>query len=228
MGKVDTLFAYDLAQMVAFTTAVMPENCSIGIHMSIATYIHKARTEILQDALEQGATHILWLDSDMRFPKDTAIRLLQRQVPFVGINYSTRVMPPGFVGIKRVPRGDDPTDGERLQTTDATTGLEECDALGFGAFMMEAAPLSRLPDPDYTPWFWFEKTEFGQTIGEDVYFCLKMIQDHLGERIFCDQDLSKECGHLGQFEYKFYHPETTQEVREEYLASLEGDDGVGN
>ena len=213
--KVDALFAYDLAQMMAFTASVMPEHCSIGLHMNIGTYIHKSRTELLQDALEQGATHLLWLDSDMRFPQDTAIRLLQRQLPFVEINYSMRVMPPDFVGIKRIPRGDDPTDGERLKTTDETEGLEECDALGFGCFMMEAATLAKLPDPDYTPWFWFEKTKFGQEIGEDVYFCLNMIQEHLGERIFCDHDLSKECGHLGQLEYKFYHAETTQEVRDE-------------
>jgi len=226
--KVDALFAYDMAQMMAFTTAVMPENCSIGLHMNIGTYIHKSRTELLQDALSGPATHILWLDSDMRFPQDAAIRLLQRQVSFVGCNYSTGRMPPEFVGIKHIPLGDDPWDGERLKTNDDSTGLEEVDALGFGVFMMEAAALRDLPDPNYTPWFWFEKTRFGHEIGEDVYFCLKMVKEHLNERVFVDHDLTKHVSHIGGFEYKFYHPLTTESVRDTETEPAEAQQGTGN
>jgi len=227
MEHVHALFAYDLAQLMGYTASVMPDHCSIGLHMNVGTYIHKSRTELLQDALAAGATHILWLDSDMRFPQDAAIRLLQRQVPFVGINYSTRRMPPEFVGIKKVPRGDDdPADGIRLQTLDESEGLEEVDALGFGCFLMEAATLVNLPDPAYDPWFWFEKTRYGMEVGEDVFFCLRMIQDTLNDRIFVDHDLSKECGHLGTLEYKIYHPWVTIETREERdaLAAVEGED----
>lgn len=222
-SSVEALFAYDLAQMMAFTASVMPEHCAIGLHMNINTYLHKSRTELLQDALSSGATHLLWLDSDMRFPKDTAIRLLQRDVPFVGINYAKREMPPDYVAVKKIPReSDDPTDGIVLATTDESTGLEEVDVLGFGAFMMDAAALSTLPDPRYDPWFWFDKTEHGEDIGEDAYFCLKIVQDHLNQRIFCDHDLSKECGHIGNFEYKLYHAEAAAEAREEL------EDGAGH
>lgn len=227
--QVEALFAYDLAQMMAFTTAVMPENCSIGLHMNIGTYIHKSRTELLQDAIANNCSHILWLDSDMRFPQDMAIRLLQRETPFVGINYSLRAMPPDFVGVKRVPRGtEDPTDGERLITNDNTTGLEECDVLGFGGFMMDATALVGLPDPKYDPWFWFDKNRNGTEIGEDAYFCLRIIQERLKHRIFCDHDLSKECSHIGNFEYKVYHAEAANEAKTEALAALEGDDAASN
>lgn len=216
--KVDALFAYDLAQMMALTAAVMPpdEGHELGLEMNIGTYIHKSRTELLQVALEEGATHVLWLDSDMRFPPDTFLRLLQHEVPIVGINYSKRRVPPGFVAIKRVPReGDDPTDGEFLHTNDDSEGLEEVDVLGFGAVLMDTSTLANLPDPKYDPWFWFGKTEHGAEIGEDAWFCLKMLQERCGQRIFVDHDLSKQCAHLGQFEYKCYHAQDAMELAQE-------------
>lgn len=213
MDRVHSLFAFDLAQMTTFTASVMPEHCMISIHFNIGTYIHESRTTLLWDVLNgpHPPTHILWLDSDMRFPQDTAIRLLQRQLPFVGVNYSTRRMPPEFVGIKQTPfDGGEPI---RLRTLDESTGVEECDALGFGALMMESAALANLPDPTHTPWFWFEKRPDGKTVGEDVYFWHYMVKKHLNQRLFVDHDLSKECSHQGDFEFKIYHPWTTEEAR---------------
>jgi hypothetical protein len=220
--KVDALWAYDLAQMVSLSMSEMPADMGhdMGILMMTNTYIHKARTQLLQEAIATGATHVLWLDSDMRFPPDTFLRLLQRDVPVVGINYSKRRFPPEFVAIKRVPReGDDPQDGEVLHTTNESEGLEEVDVIGFGAVLMETATLVNLPDPKYDPWFWFGKTDHGADIGEDAWFCLKMLQDVCGQRIFVDHDLSKQCAHIGQFEFKTYHAadlaETLQELRTE-------------
>jgi len=221
--KVDALFAYDLAQMVMFTNNLMPEGSSIGILMAMNTYIHQSRQELLQGALDSGATHVLWLDSDMRFPPHAAVKLLQNNVPISGINYSKRRTPADFVAIKRVPReGDSPTDGERLWTTNDSRGLEEVDVIGFGCVLMEAAALVNLPDPEYDPWFWFGKTDHGANIGEDAWFCLKMVQERCNERIFVDHDLSRECAHLGQFEYRTVHAEDTQN------ALAEARDGTGN
>lgn len=225
MDRVHSLFAFDLAQMTTFTASVMPESCMISIHFNIGTYIHESRTTLLWDVLNgpHPPTHILWLDGDMRFPQDTAIRLLQRQVPFVGANYSTRRMPPEFVGIKTTPLRDG-AEPVRLGTYDESTGLEECHALGFGCVMMEAAALANLPDPATLPWFWFEKTDDGKTVGEDVYWWHYMVHEHLGQRVFVDHDLSKEVSHLGDFEYKIYHPWTTEEAQAEAeeMATLEG------
>jgi len=214
--KVDALFAYDLAQMVSLSMSVMPPDLGhdIGLMFNIGTYIHQSRTELLQGAIESGATHVLWLDSDMRFPADTFLRLLQRDVPFVGINYAKRRLPMEWVGIKKFPRTADEK-GEYLETLDSSEGLEACDILGFGAFLMETATLVNLPDPDDTPWFMHGKTELGANIGEDAWFLRYMVQDHLNQRIFCDHDLSKQCAHLGQFEYKTYQVEAAQEAMEE-------------
>lgn len=229
MDRVHSLFAFDLAQMTTFTTSVMPENCVISIHFNIGTYIHQSRTTLLQDCLnyEPRPTHLLWLDADMRFPRDAAIRLLQRQVPFVGINYSTRRMPPTFVGIKHTPF--DGTPPQRLETWDHSEGLEECDALGFGCLMMDVAALANLPDPQDIPWFFFENHESGQQVGEDVWFWHYIVKKQLGQRLFCDHDLTKECSHQGDFEFKIHHPWATHEVMAELeeaeVAAPEGAEG---
>lgn len=209
--KLDALFAYDLAQMVSLTQSVMPADMGhdIGMMFNIGTYIHQSRQELLEGAIASGATHVLWLDSDMRFPPTAFLQLLKREVPFVGINYAKRRMPPQFVGIKRFPRSED-EQGAYLETLEDSTGLEECDILGFGVFLMETATLVNLPDNSDNPWFMHGKTELGADIGEDAWFCRYMVQDILGERIFCDHDLSKECGHLGQFEFKTYQVEAAQ------------------
>lgn len=209
--QVEALFAYDLAQMMAFTASVIPDYCSVGLHMNIDTYAHTSRTELMQDALKADATHLLWLEPSMRFPRDTAVRLLQREVPFVGVNYTTRVLPPTFTALK---------DGKPVSTTDTSTGLEEVDVIGFGAFMMEADTLVNLTDPDYDPWFWFAKDEDGTETSEHAYFCRKIVQEHLNERIFVDHELSRECSHVGGFEFKLYHAETADEVKIEALEVL--------
>jgi len=202
-----SLFAYDLVQMMNLTLSVMPPNAGdIGLMMNIRTYIHRSRTELLEGALAAGATHVLWLDSDMRFPPDALLRLLQRDLPIVGINYAKREMPPSFVAIKKVPDPDDPSaKGQVLVTDEKSTGCEEVDALGFGCVLMETSALIGLPDPKVEPWFSYRQTASGDTIGEDVYFCKYMLQERLGQRIFVDHDLSWDCAHLGAFSYKTAH-----------------------
>ena len=220
--KVDALFAIDLGNLMALTASMMPpdEGHELGLEMNIGTYIHQSRTEILQHSIEEGATHVLWLDSDMRFPADAFVRLLQRELPIVGINYSKRRFPPEFVALKKIPWEKDEV-GIVLETTDDSEGVEEVDALGFGCVLMEVAALANLPDPKHEPWFWFAKTPQGRTIGEDVYFCKFMLQDKLNQRIFVDHDLSKQCAHIGAFEFRCDHVVRIEEYKDEIRAELE-------
>lgn len=205
--KCHSLFTYSLTQMTNLTIAVLGPQHDVGVAMNIGTYVHKSRTELLQAALNADATHVLWVDSDMRFPADALLRLLRHQVPVVGINYAKKDMPPEFVAIKRVPEAEaaEGDYGAFLRTDEKSTGLEEVDAVGFGLVLMETAALADLPDPGKDPWFWYKQTSDGRTIGEDVYFCKYMLQERLGQRIFVDHDLSWECSHIGDFEYRCAH-----------------------
>lgn len=185
-------FAYDLAQMTAFTMASIPEKVPYGISAVSGTYVHSAREELIRSLLQDGVTHLLWLDSDMSFPRDSFIRLMNHNVPFVGANYAKREVPSDYVAIKEVG-----TPGKKCPTTVESTGLEEVEAIGFGLCLMRADALLDL-NPDER-WFWFEAQENGGMVGEDVWFWRKVRE--AGHKVYVDHDISKEVSHIGQFEY---------------------------
>lgn len=202
---VPALFAYDLAALCAFTAAAMPDDVEFGINMVSGTYVHKARQQLINSLVVQGSDYVLWLDSDMRIPRDALVRLLKHKLPMVGINYAKRGIPSGFVAIKKVG-----IPGEQLRTTEESTGLEEVDALGFGCVLLKTSTLDDMPDPIGKPWFQNEYMGDMHWMGEDVHFC-KLYRES-GQRVFVDHDLSKQCRHIGQFEYALEHAEIHEEV----------------
>ena len=207
------LFAADLANLFAFTTARFPEGTELGLVMRVGTYVHSARNDLLQEALRQEVDYVLWLDSDMRFPPDTLLRLLSHRIRgVVGANYSTKDYPGRFVAIKEVTKPGSP--GKVLHTMDDSEGTEEVEALGFGCVLMDMEvirPLFDPEDPDFHPFF-FEWVEgMGTQYGEDVLFCNRLREE--GVRIFVDHDLSKVVAHIGDYEYTTSHAALSVEMR---------------
>lgn len=199
---VPVTFAYDLANLLAYTTAALPDDIEIGVNLIKGTYVHTARQEMIVELLSQRVTHICWIDTDMRFPKDALVRLLKHNKRAVGINYSQRGIPPNYVAIKVV--GNDEKLGHKLQTLPDSTGLEEVEGIGFGLFLLRADACANMPDPSTQPWFGFEYLpKRRQWVGEDIYFCNLLRAS--GQTIFVDHDLSKECAHTGSFEFKLEH-----------------------
>lgn len=201
---IPALFAYDLGQLMAFTTMNMPADTAIGLTFLTGTYIHVARQDLMLHALEQRDDYILWLDSDMRFPKETLVHLLQHKVTMVGANYAKRSLPTEPVAIKYIGDGTEPA--ERLHQTpfDEDAGLEglvEVESIGFGAVLMKMDKFHNLPPLTEGPWFdQVYHPEYNEWYGEDVSFC-KLIRKKLGIKIFVDRDLSRVIGHVGQFDY---------------------------
>ncbi len=202
-SEMPSMTAYSLAQMQAQTVAAFSElQVQVGMAMEIGTYIHQARQSLLQAAIADGADFVLWVDSDMTFPEDAVVRLLAHKHPVVGINYSQRAFPPDFTAVKRMPRKRGEI-GQKLVTGPDSEGLEEVDAMGFGLVLMEVAALAKLPDPDNVPWFFFEQRWPGDHVGEDVWFC-RLLREMCGLTLYVDHDLSRECGHVGQYEYRTF------------------------
>ena len=194
-------FAQDLAGLIMFTMSAMPEGTDLGVTLVEGTYVHRARQQLIEGLMEAGVTHILWLDTDMRFPQESLAILFRHNVDMVGINYAKRQIPTDYVALKEIY-----TDGrvsKRLVTDENSTGLEDVDAIGFGMVLMKTSALRRLPSPKGAPWFFFEILPGGQHVGEDVYFC-RLFKKH-GGRILVDHDLSKLCAHTGMWEYKLDH-----------------------
>lgn len=211
--KLPALFAADLANLFAFTVARFPEGTELGLVMRVGTYVHSARNELLREALQQGVDYVLWLDSDMRFPPDTLLRLISHRTPgLVGANYSTKDFPGRFVAIKEVTKPGVP--GKLCETHEGSEGLEEVEALGFGVCLLDMEHVREwvdADDPDAHPFF-FEWVEgMGTQYGEDVVFC-NSLREH-GGRIFVDHDLSKVVRHIGDYEYSTDHASLSVEMK---------------
>lgn len=205
-------FAISLANMAAYagTGLIAQDVADVYISYYMGTYIAKARQDLVLGALKRDVTHILFLDSDMTFPRDLLTRLLRHNLPIVGINYAKRRIPTEFVAIKHVSRESDALgieDGVNLRegsehcpTYEDSTGLEEVDAAGFGAMLIRSEVFWSMEPPHFSSG-WDEKNK--RWVGEDVYFCLKARQE--GFRTFVDHDLSKECGHMGTLKFLTAH-----------------------
>lgn len=195
-------FAFDLAQLVGYSSATFPTHVAFHLIYQEGTYIHTMRQDLVEKAVMADCDYMLFLDSDMRFPKDSIIRLLQHDVDVVGINYAYRKVPTGFVALKeRSP--DNVTPAKKLWTVEESTGLEQVFAAGMGVMLIKTGLFAKIGPP---PWFRNDyDDEIKRFVGEDVYFCMRC--EEAGVPVFVDHDLSKMCAHTGQFEYCVGHAE---------------------
>jgi hypothetical protein len=197
-------FAASLSNMIGFTIAALGDQFEISTNWAIGTYVHKAREQLLNDAVMVGGHYMLWLDSDHEFPMDALARLLAHDVPMVGINYSTRGVPLRYVACERInaDHQEDGLGGKLCQTTEESTGLQKVEALGFGMVLMKMAIVPTL-EKGVPRFFYKEHEDVRHAMGEDIWFC-KLVRD-AGWDIFVDADLSKECAHIGQMKYRLDH-----------------------
>jgi len=179
-------FAVDLAQLYAYTKE-RGRWPSVTVGFLTATYIHVGRELFLEAALKQGATHVLWLDTDMSFPREAAVLLAMHEQPIVGCNYVVRY-PTGLFTARR--------DDARVPTLEHSTGLEAVDEIGFGVVLMQTDVIADLP----RPWFRHGLNAQGGDIGEDIMLCRALRA--AGHTVYIDHDLSKEIGHIGHHTYR--------------------------
>lgn len=195
-------FTFDLAKLCAVTTIAL-ESEGWG-HVSLfhlaGTYIDDSREKLAERALQAKATHVLFLDDDMRFPPNLAAKLLKHNQPVVGVNYPTRKQHDVVcVTIKHFSHSPDAR-STRLLTTEASTGVEQVDSVGFGGVLIQADVFKVLKKP----WFLaYWDAEMKRRVGEDVDFCKKL--KDLGIPIYIDHDLSKGMAHIGVWEFTNEH-----------------------
>ncbi len=222
-------FAYDFANLVAHTTAALVAHQLAVLRLIIGshTYIDQNRNDLCAAALVSDATHVLWLDDDMRFPKDALLRLMERGVDVVGANYPSRRVENGIapVTIKHIGGEGAENPAERCYTRPDSTGIEEVDAVGFGCLLMRTSAIAAIPHPWFEQFFDHDNERW---VGEDVDFCMKLKAE--GIRAYIDHDLSKEVSHTGTFEFNMQHALAyeahQQEEQQDGSDDIHGTEGV--
>lgn len=210
MDTVKTMFMYDIARMMVHTAVNAPD-IKLNLLVARGSLVMKQRQSLAETILEKSpdTTHILWLDSDMRFPKNTLLRLLAHNVEVVLGGYTERNPP-----FKPAVFVDSTDFTKRAWPTPEATGLLQVVAAGFGCVLTQVDVFQQMSRP-YFHIGW--NPHSGVFLGEDIYFFLQLAK--LGIPAWLDQDLTKEIAHTGDFEYLPEHALSAERRREQEAAA---------
>jgi hypothetical protein len=190
-------FALDLARMCAALTA--SDDFDATLIQNRGTIIPQQRATLVHAAQEYEATHLLWLDSDMRFPRDTLARLLAHGQPIVAANYARRRYP-------ILPTAEH-ADFGYLFTEANSEGLAEVTQCAMGLMLVEMRVFEAIAEPWFALGYSAKDRDY---VGEDFYFCKRARE--AGFTILIDQDLSKQVRHAGEIEWTPQHTCTTRDT----------------
>lgn len=182
---VKTRFAMSLASMMQYTVLAQPDGLSqMALQSFSSSILPFSRQQLALSAMKLGATHTLWIDSDMEFPRDMLVRFLKHDEKIIGINATSRHPPYRNTA---QPRPEEP-----LTTNLDSSGLEKVHRMGFGVMWIATEVFKSME----LPYFDFEYVPEKQCWrGEDYAFFEKARA--AGHDFYVDHDLSKEIFHLG-------------------------------
>lgn len=186
-------FALDMGSLCANKI----DGVTIGVNTVVGTILPDQRNTLANHALSVGADYLLWVDTDMRFPRDGLARLLAHKLPIVAASYTTRRIPITPVAKNYIPEADEWRD---VPTTELNTGLEEVSGVGMGFMLTATEVFKKLP----APWFSFPwDPKAGKHHGEDIRFCLNAADAGFPTKI--DHDLTKQVRHTGSLDFCYQH-----------------------
>lgn len=194
-GQMEVGTAFDLARMV--NHVVRNTEHTINLYTSMGTLIFDQRNNMVEDALAEGADYILFIDADMRFPRDTIERLIAHGKGIVGVNATTRSVPVKATAKNLVIDEEGACNWKQISSKNKT-GIEQADGIGCGVMLISKETLEAIQKP----WFFFELLPENKLLGEDIYFCIKA--KDAGIETFIDHDLSQEIGHVGNYTYGWH------------------------
>lgn len=190
-GRVPMGFAYSLSGMIAKVAAdkvpTMPE-ATLEISMDIVESSNwiTNREQLARRAIDSGKTHLMFLDDDMTFEPQVLEIMLGRRQRIVCTNYLIKTEPEkDFVAVG--------LDGQRVQTTERSTGLQPIAYSGFGVSVFDVEVFRRTPQPWFAPEFNAESSSY--TTEDNPFY--RRAQE-AGFTVYLDHDASKLVSHIGQ------------------------------
>jgi hypothetical protein len=181
-------FCFDLAKLVQYEA--LRGKVEIELLQMQGTLIFTQRERLAEEALKWGAEYLMWVDSDMRFPKNTLEEMLKHKVDIVGVNATTRREPIKPTALNLVVKNEKEHSWIPIDSLN-NNGIEKCTAVGFGFTLVKADVFRKVS----RPWFNVMWSDHGAIIGEDIHFCVKC-QD-TGYDVYVDHDTSRQIGHIG-------------------------------
>lgn len=167
--------------LTALLIKLKDERVNFELMIESGTLVYFARERIAHKAINEGFSHVLWLDSDMIFSPEILDDLMFCGKEFVtGIYHARRK---GYASC--IFKSIELNGIERFETYPTETF--EIAGCGFGCCLTEVGMLTTIClncGTCFTPL---------QSLGEDIAFC-KRAKD-MGYKIWCEP--SVVCGHVG-------------------------------
>ena len=165
--------------LTGLTKRLAYDHVDFDVCFKCGTVCHHARDVLAREAVNNGYTHILWLDADMIFNDDLFYRLLETGKDFVTGVYHTRHAPYGSCIFLNV----DPPE-PIVKYPDELFKIAGC---GFGCVLMKTEVALKVYQK-------FEKMFHPkENVGEDITFCQRAIE--CGYDVWCDPSI--QAGHIG-------------------------------
>lgn len=159
----DTWHADTAMAMIGMGTYTMQYGIALAFMNEKSSMVTKARNGLAEKALSFGADYMLFVDSDLVFPADALMRLLNHQKDIVGATYNKRVPPFETLGHFL---------GEPRDL--GSGGLIEADFLPGGFLLIKTDVLQKLPQP------WFFETYY-RTPEDVMASWLGVLDDQFGD-----------------------------------------------
>mgnify|MGYP003631018109 CR=1 FL=1 len=197
-------FAMALAAMANHTTSV---SLRIALNNTKGAEIAHSRNMQLAQAEEMGATHIVFIDSDMVFAPITIQRMID--VMLDTASGEQELAPVKILGAT-VPKRRYPyhqvakdLEGKRLsiQPNDQR-GVIEIGEIGTGLLMIDMSVMKELAQPYCSPFYRDGKNgkpDLMDRVSEDLSLIYKL--KDLGHKIYCDIPLSVDTKHIGDVQF---------------------------
>jgi hypothetical protein len=171
-----------MGQCLAQLTMASIAACGLTILIAEGSIV-SCRNRLALGALESGASHLLFVDSDNTFPPQGLGRLLLHDKDIVGATYARRREPFTVIG----------------EWTNNGTDLVPATKLPTGFLLIKTDVLKALEPPWFVePIDWSMRTSnnvIGMT-SDDIYFCSKAIV--AGFQPWIDLGLTEQVGHIGE------------------------------
>jgi hypothetical protein len=210
-GDCPIFFAQSLAEMMMCAQVLRSRSEASGVDIKIfirqSSNIPNNREALVDQAMEWGATHILFIDDDMVFNPNLLEMLLSRRLPYIACNYPKRQEPFEFTATKANRSG-------HITTGEASLAMEEAWYTGFGFCLIERQVFEKIPKPWFLPYFDAVQQQIST---EDNPFCERVRE--AGFKVLVDHTASKHIGHVGTKVYTWKdNPEAQTEAKMAYSA----------
>ena len=198
-SSVNTSFFLCLLQLVLVLQNPIPGVRSIltRVHNTKGSILARSRQGIIDAALKNNATHVLFIDSDQTFPANTFQQLFRRGKKVIAANVATKSIP----AMPTARAKSEDFWGIPIQTKENDIGCEQVWRIGTGIMLIDLSIFEgkKWPQPIFSQ-RWVE--EIQDYSGEDWGFCEWLDSQNIP--IFVDHKLSWQIGHIGEFEYTHF------------------------